>query len=104
MKTLVINSKITIDTDIQAVLDVCKNVVQTLKSELIFNQDGGIAYVNVVWVGSPNIAQIESILFNALRNVDNVLSITSLTAFVQNNILTYNATIQTAFGEGNIGL
>jgi len=105
MKTLKFNpNNITIDTDIQAVADVAKNVVQTLQSELILNQDGGLPYLNVIWSGTPEIEKIKSIIASAIEEVDNVLQVESLDAFVKNNILSYNATIKTTFGSVKIGL
>ena len=105
MKTLTFNNNnITIDTDLKAVGDVCENVVKTLQSELIFNQDGGLPYLDVIWSGTPDIAKIKSIIVSALEEVDNVLSVENISAFVKDNVLSYNAIIKTTFGSVKIGL
>ena len=96
--------------DLQAVLQGCAQVAQTLLGEMIYNVNQGIPYFQVVWVGVPNIQQFLAALRTAwLTTVPNVVEVVSLITSQVNNpsvqsqtadILTYSAIIRTAFGSG----
>ena len=104
------DGNLAMSVDLQAVLEGCAQVAQTLLGEMIYNTNQGIPYFQVVWVGVPNIQQFEAALRVAwLTTVPNVIEVVSLVTSQVNNpssrsqtadILTYNAVIRTSFGAG----
>lgn len=104
------DGNLSVSTDLQAVLQGCAQVAQTLLGELIYNVNQGIPYFQVVWVGVPNIQQFLAALRTAwLTTVPNVVEVVSLVTSQVNDptaqsqtadILTYNAIIRTTFGSG----
>lgn len=90
--------------DIYAVSRSCKQAIKTVLGELELNADVGMPYHEQVWVGSPNIRQIEQSMREVILTVDNVHSISSLSAFVKDNELSYTAVINTSFGAVQLGL
>lgn len=99
-----LNGSIVLDINAQAVADITKSVCSTVLGEMIFNADQGIPYFDIVWNGVPNLSQAEYELRTAILSVDNVDDITDFSLFVSDDTLSYNATIQTTFGEVSIGL
>lgn len=93
---------ITLNYDIEAVSDICKEVAQTVLGELALNEDLGIPYHELIWSSDPNISQIENALREAFLSVNGVTRVSSLSAFVKDGTLSYNATIQTIYGETTI--
>ena len=87
-----------------AVSSVCEKVVQTMLGELVLQGDTGMPNFQTIWNGTPNIPQAENAIRVALLGVDNVLSVSSLSVFVEENILKYNANITTTFGEVQLGV
>ena len=98
------NGSIAVSNDIDAVLNICEHVAKTMRGELVLQGDVGMPYFEAVWSGVPNIPQAESALRRAWLGVDGVKGVDDLTVFVQDNVLYYNATIQTIYGEAAIGL
>jgi len=99
-----LKGSITISSDAYAVANVCENAVKTVLGELELNEDVGVPYHEIVWVGAPVIGQIESALSSTIMSVQGVIGIKSLSAFVENNELLYTAVINTEYGEASFGL
>lgn len=98
------NGKLAIASELSALSQVCEHVVKTTLGELILQGDEGIPNFQLIWNGAPNIAQAENSIREALLNVDGVLDVPELTAFVSNNIFSYSATIKTIYGGTTLGL
>jgi hypothetical protein len=96
------SGRLAIATELEAVMKVCENVVQTMMGELILQGDEGIPNFQLIWNGAPNIAQAEASIREALMNVDGVIDVVELTSFVEANIFKYNAIIKTKYGTGAI--
>lgn len=99
---IVQNNSMLLHTDILAVQDVCLGVMQGNKGEMIFNQNAGIPYFDLVFTDQPNIAIFSNAAKNALLSVENVIDVPSFTATQTGNTLNYAATIQTSYGTGTI--
>lgn len=98
------NGLLSVSTDLAALAQTCEQVVKTMMGELILQTDQGIPNFQVVWSGAPNLAQAENALREALLGVEGVTNVPLLSAFVENNVLIYNATIETIYGEASLGL
>ena len=89
-----------LSSGLQACLEACETKVSTLLGEQILFTNQGIPNFQLIWNGSPNFAQAEVAIRNAILSVPNVLDVVEFEAFAQNNEFRYNATIKTTFGLG----
>ncbi len=88
--------------NLDAVKQTCEQaVIQQLK-ELQYDQTKGIEYFNNVFTGTPNFQLFEAQARNQILNVDDVIGVSSFTYEQKDNELSYNATIQTIYGNGEI--
>lgn len=98
------SGQLAIASDLTALAQVCEHVVKTMMGELILQGDQGIPNFQLIWNGAPNIAQAENSIREALLNVDGVLDVPELSAFVSDNVFRYSATIKTIYGGTTLGL
>lgn len=98
------SGQLALSSDLEAVSQTCEHVVKTMMGELILQTDQGIPNFQMIWNGAPNLAQAENALREALLGVKGVLAVPQLSAFVENHVLIYNATIETIYGEAALGL
>lgn len=98
------SGQMAIATELEALINICENVVQTMLGELVLQGDTGMPNFQLIWNGAPNIAQAENALREALFGVEGVIDVPELSAFVQDNILRYSATIKSIYGQGAIGV
>ncbi len=89
-------------TDIDAVKQTCEQAVKQQLKELQYDQTKGIEYFNNVFTGTPNFQLFEAQARNQILNVDGVIGVSSFTYEQVDNELSYNATIQTIYGNGEI--
>lgn len=94
------NGNIAIYTQLDAVLQCCEHAVQTLLGEMVLATDQGIPYMQTVFVGVPNLQIFESALREAILDVPDVTTITSLIISQEADVLQYTAVIQTIYGTG----
>lgn len=85
-----------------ATLQICEHAAKTLLGEMIYNANEGIPNFQTIWNGSPNIPQWELALRTTLLNVPGVVDVPTLTTNIVNNVLSYQAVIQTVYGIGAI--
>jgi len=93
------NGNIAIATGVDAVSFDCQFAAKTQLGEMVLFTNQGIPNFQVVWVGSPNIAQFEAALRIAILNVPGVVDILNLSISFNDNILSYEITILTIYGE-----
>jgi hypothetical protein len=86
--------------DLTAISQQCQQAAKTLLGEMVYNINQGIPYFQVLWIGTPNIAQYTSALRNAFLAVDGVLEVVELLTTQTNNTLSYTALIRTTYGNG----
>lgn len=83
-----------------AVMQAAQQAAQTMLGEMIYAVDEGLPNFDVIWNGSPNVAQFEAALRRALLAVDNVTGMPSISTAIAAGTLSYRATIQTIYGPG----
>lgn len=83
---------------VPAVETACANVSKVRLGEEVLDINGGLPFFEAVFNSTPNLAVYEQYLRNALLSVPGVVSITDLTVAVSNGILSYKATIESAYG------
>lgn len=76
----------------------CASAAKAQLGEMVLAITQGIPNFQTVWVGAPNISIFESYLRSTLLGVDGVTAVTQLSTSIANNVLSYNATIQTIYG------
>lgn len=91
-----------ISNEIQAVLQACEHAAKAQLREMVLAVDQGVPNFQTIWTGAPNIPQFEAYLLRELQKVDGVIEVVSLNASASSNVLSYNATIRTIYGEGSI--
>lgn len=84
---------------IEAIAQTCKEFMQARLGEMFLNADQGIPFVDIVWDGSPNVAQFEASGRARLLQVPGVLEVTQFDARQVGDVLGYTATIRTDLGE-----
>ena len=87
-------------TDLQAVLETCAHVAKTQLGEVVLNLEEGVPFFETVWRNTANVAQFEAYLRATLEAVPGVTEVQQLDVTVDNNVLSYVATIVTIYGEG----
>lgn len=100
--TLGLNGSLSIDAGVQAVLRVLRAECETQLGELVFDATRGIPNFAVVWSGQPSVAQYEAALRATATKVAGVVSVESVTATVNNNVLSYSMVVRTIYGLGSI--
>lgn len=96
------DDRLVIAVDREAVLQNCEHAAKTILDEMVLAQGEGIPYFEAVWVGVPNLAVWEAAFRARILAVPDVLSIDALTTARDGEVLTYRATIATAYGTGEI--
>ena len=99
---LVSGRSLSLATDLDAVLLVCRHAAQAILGEMVFAQDQGMPYLETVWVGAPTTAPFEAAFRERIARIDGVSEIQELTTSLANGALTYSATIATIYGTGAI--
>lgn len=89
-------------TGLAAIIAACETASKAQLGEMVLATALGIPNFQTIWVGTPNISLWENSLRATLEAVPGVLQVSNLTVRVQDNILSYVATISTEFGEGQL--
>lgn len=87
--------------DIEAVKQACEHAVKAILNEMIYNSNNGVPYFETIWRlgGSPNLSQYEAAVRATILAVDGVTGIQELDISINNNQLSYSATINTIYGQ-----
>lgn len=97
-----VGGRLQIASGLEAVLQNCERAIRANFGEMIYATQRGVDYFNYVFGANPDVIQFESGARSQLMLVTSVTGIESFSAVIQNNELTYTATIQTEFGTGEI--
>lgn len=87
---------------LDAIEQQVEEVMETLKNELIYDKTIGIDYENTVWAGNPDLVKFERQARTQIENVENVESVGAFTIEIVEDVLTYEAIINTTLGAGTI--
>jgi hypothetical protein len=98
--------------DIQAVLQNCEHAIKTRLGEMVLQVNGGLPYLEAVFVGVPNIPQYEAAARAAILAVQGVQELILFNAIQTQVIppfstrpttaLVYSAIIRTIYGQANL--
>ncbi len=94
------NGNLAISDGLTALIEICKQYMQTILGELVLNTDQGLPYFQAVFTGVPNVQQFVAAGRAALLTVDGVIQVLSFDVTVSDKKLNYIAVIQTIYGEG----
>ena len=87
---------------LDAVLLLCAHAAKVVLGEAVLDTARGVAYKETVWIGIPEYAQFRASLRAALQDVQDVINVQSLTIGTRGDLLSYDATVKTAYGVGAI--
>lgn len=99
---LVSGRSLSLVSDLDAVLLVCRHAAQAILGEMVFAQEQGMPYFQTVWVGAPTTAPFEAAFRERIAIVPGVTSIEELTTAQVGDTMQYTATIVTIYGTGTI--
>lgn len=94
------NGNLAISTGLTALIEICKQYMQTILGELVLNVNTGIPYFQSVFTGVPNIQQFVAAGRASLLSVEGVQQVVSFDVQMNDKVLSYTATIQTIYGQG----
>lgn len=97
-----INGRLQFASGLGSVLQTAERVVKTLLKEMKYNQTRGIDYFNNVFSGSPNVLSFESRARAQITAIPDVVSVEAFEAVINDNQLSYTATIKTIYGTDQI--
>lgn len=84
---------------IAAVESACLSATRGQLGEMVLQAGLGLPNFQAVWVGVPDFALWESYLRNTLQNVNGVTEVTTINISVNNNTLSFTASIKTIYGS-----
>lgn len=84
---------------IEAIAQEARSYMQARLGEMFYNADQGIPFADIVWQGSPNIAQFEASGRARLLQVPGIVEVISFEARQVGDVLGYTAVIRTTAGE-----
>lgn len=93
-------NRLALKIDIDAVLQLCKHVVETRLGEVFFDRTIGIDYLGLVFTGSANLPAFEADIRSQVTQLDGVRSIVDFTYTVRGGVVDYIMTVSTIYGEG----
>lgn len=99
---VITNGNFTFITNIDAVLQICEQIMKTQLGEYQYNQTKGIDYFGNVFTGSPNFQRFEVQARTQLEASNGVIRVESLNYSLSDNTMIYTATIVTIYGTGTI--
>lgn len=85
-----------------AVVCACKTASQTQLGECVLETSVGLPNFQALWTGAPNVPLWESYLRNTLNNVSGVQQVKNIAIQQNKSVLSYQATIQTQYGNAEI--
>jgi hypothetical protein len=94
------NGNLAISTGLTALIEICKQYMQTILGELVLNTTTGLPYFQSVFTGVSNIQQYVAAGRAALLTVEGVTQVISFDVSMNEKVLSYVATIQTIYGTG----
>ena len=87
---------------LDAVIQQCEEVMETLLGELIYDKSKGIDYENTAWAGNPDLVKFERQARAQLLSIETIQNVTDFTIEIVDDILRYTAIIDSTLGNGTI--
>lgn len=82
-----------------AVAQVCRNAILTIKGELKYDTTKGIPYFDILSQGHADLDTLRFYILKTVQNIEEVQAIKSLNFEANNNEIRYTLTIETKNGE-----
>lgn len=96
------DGNLAVKTGLDAVLQACATATKAQLGEMVLETKLGIPTFQTVWNGTPNYALYSDYLRSTLMQIDGVQEIVMLNLKTNKNVLSYEATIKTIYGTGDI--
>lgn len=96
------DSNLSMISGLDAVIQQCEELMETVLGELIYDQTRGIDYENTAWAGNPDLVKFERQARAQLLSVETVENIGTFTIEIVGDVLTYRAIIDSTLGTGTI--
>jgi hypothetical protein len=93
------SNSIVLKSDENAVAQSSVQAVRAKRNEMPFASEDGIPYFETIFIGNPDIAQIDFYYIQEIQKVPNVVRVLSLTSEIKDNVYEYRAEIETVFGN-----
>lgn len=87
---------------VDGLMQTARQHMQARRGEMFLAADKGVPFAELVWAGTPNVAQFEAAGRATLLQVEGITAVLSFTARLDNNDLNYVALIRTIFGEAEL--
>ena len=84
---------------VDACAQTCERKIKTVLGELIFSQQEGVDYQKLVFEGSPKFKQFKTAVVTQIKLVENVIDVLRFRMAFKNNLLAFEAVINTSFGS-----
>ena len=85
--------------DVDVVAQNCEQAMRQQLGELNYDADKGIQYLDNIFTGNPNFQRFESQARRAILAVDGVTGINTFNFEFNDNVLSYNAVINTIYSK-----
>jgi methionyl-tRNA synthetase len=86
----------------EAVAQVCRNEILTIKGELKYDTDKGIPYWDILSTGRADLDTLRFYILKTVQKIDEVQTIKSLNFETNNDEIRYTLNIETQNGEAVI--
>ena len=96
-----VNGSLPVLTGIEACMQNCSTAMQAMQGEMMFAKKKGMPYKLTVW-DNYNPKLFEAAARTVILAVPDVVSVLKFNQNMENNVLSYSATIQTKYGIGRI--
>lgn len=87
---------------VEAVAAACTTACKSQLGEMVLQTGLGLPNFQTIWIGTPDYAFWQTYLQTTIQNVLGVTQVDNLTLAAKNNILSYQAQIQTIYGPTTI--
>jgi len=94
--------RLALAVDLNAVLQLCEHAIKAQTAEMIYAFDRGLNTFSSVWSGAPNLLSFEASARDQLNRINDVVAVEEFQAELNGHTISYQATIRTVFGTGEI--
>lgn len=95
---------LTMVTDLTACVQACQQAAQAQRGEMQFHLNRGVPNFQVIWNGSPNVAQWRAAIREELLLTQDVTGVQELNVSLVGDEANYTAVIKSAFGTGTVNV
>lgn len=93
------DGKLAMVQGLEATLQACAHACKAQLGEMVLALLQGIPNFQTIWNGAPNVVQFEAYIRKTLLQVVGVVDVLDLVTGISDNVLSYEATILTIYGQ-----